>query len=276
MKNYSIAFSPCPNDTFIFDAMIHKRLKSYDDNWDVHLMDVEALNKNAANQVFDVTKLSFAAYAFASKNYRILGAGSALGKGCGPLIISKNKLNFNDLSNAVIAIPGKYTTAHLLMSMFVKECKGKVEMLFSDIEEAVLLGKVDAGLIIHENRFTYAAKGLYKVADMGALWEEKTGNPIPLGCIAVRRDLPEIEMNAIENQIKASVLHAFSFPEDSTPYVKLHAQELSEDVLQQHIGLYVNDFSIDLGTDGRNAILELFSEGQKAGILPEINFPVFV
>lgn len=276
MKNYSLAFSPCPNDTFIFDAMIHNRLKDFNDRWDVHLMDVEALNRNAADKVFDVTKLSFAAFAFVSKNYRILAAGSALGRGCGPLIISKNKLDFSDLKDAVIAIPGKYTTAHLLMSMFVKECKGKVEMVFSDIEEAVLSGKVDAGLIIHENRFTYAAKGLHKVADMGALWEEKTGNPIPLGCIAVRRDLPADEMKAIESQIKSSVQHAFAFPDDAKPYIKLHAQEMSEDVQQQHINLYVNDFSIDLGTEGRSAIEELFAEGQKAGILPELVQPVFV
>jgi 1,4-dihydroxy-6-naphthoate synthase len=267
MKNYSLAFSPCPNDTFIFDAMIHGRLADYKDTWDVHLMDVEALNRNAANHMFDVTKLSFAAYAFVSNHYRILAAGSALGRGCGPLIISKVPMNIDDLKDAVIAIPGKHTTAHLLMSMFVKECKGKVEMLFSDIEEAVLSGKVDAGLIIHENRFTYAAK---------ALWEEKTGNPIPLGCIAIKRSLPQEEMKVIENQIKNSVQFAFSYPELSKPYIKAHAQEMSEEVQQQHINLYVNDFSIDLGTEGRNAISELFNEGQKAGILPELVHPVFV
>lgn len=276
MKKYSIAFSPCPNDTFIFDAMIHHRLKDFDDTWDVCLLDVEALNRSAANQTFDVTKLSFAAYAFVSQYYRILSAGSALGRGCGPLIISKKPMTISDLKAAVIAIPGNYTTANLLMSMFVPDCKEKVEMTFSEIEEAVLSGKCDAGLIIHENRFTYASKGLHKVADMGALWEEKTGNPIPLGCIAVRRNLPEEEMKAIENQIKASVQYAFANPNDSRAYVNLHAQELSDEVQQQHINLYVNEFSIDLGTEGRNAISELFKEGQKAGILPEINYPLFV
>ncbi len=276
MMNYSLAFSPCPNDTFIFDAMIHGRLSDFDNSWDVHLMDVEALNRNAANQMFDVTKLSFAAYAFVSQHYRILAAGSALGHGCGPLIISKSPMSLGDLNDAVIAIPGKHTTAHLLMSMFVKEFKSKVEMLFSDIEDAVLSGKVDAGLIIHENRFTYASKGLHKVADMGALWEEKTGNPIPLGCIAVKRSLPQEEMEVIENQIRKSIQFAFSHPEVAKPYINLHAQEMSEEVQQQHINLYVNDFSIDLGTEGRNAISELFSEGQKAGILPELVHPVFV
>ena len=177
-KSYTIGFSPCPNDTFIFDAMINNRLPQ-NEGWNPHLLDVEALNKNAAVGLFDVTKMSFAAFAFVSDKYQILNAGSALGRGCGPLIISKSPLTLEELKDKTIAIPGARTTANLLMSIFVPECKAKVEMLFSDIEEAVLSGRCDAGLIIHENRFTYQQKGLFKVADLGELWEQKTGLPIP-------------------------------------------------------------------------------------------------
>ena len=270
-KKYTIGFSPCPNDTFIFDAMIHNRL--YENNsWTPHLLDVEALNKNAAEERFDVTKMSFAAFALVSDKYQILNSGSALGRGCGPLIISKVPLTLEDLKYKTFAIPGARTTANL----FVPECKAKVEMVFSEIEEAVLSGRCDAGLIIHENRFTYQQKGLFKVADLGELWESKTGLPIPLGCIAVKRSLSEEEKNKIDTIIRASVEFAFANPEASKDYIAQHAQEMNSVVQQQHIDLYVNEFSVTLGQDGKKAIETLFNEGFKAGMIPEILEPIFI
>jgi 1,4-dihydroxy-6-naphthoate synthase len=274
-KSYTIGFSPCPNDTFIFDAMINNRLPQ-NEGWNPHLLDVEALNKNAAVGMYDVTKMSFAAYAFVSDKYQILNAGSALGRGCGPLIISKLPLILEELKDKTIAIPGARTTANLLMSIFVPECKAKVEMVFSDIEEAVLSGRCDAGLIIHENRFTYEQKGLFKVADLGELWEQKTGLPIPLGCIAVKRNLSEEEKKHIDDLIRNSVEYAFQNPTASKEYIAHHAQEMDPAVQQQHIDLYVNDFSVTLGVDGKNAIQTLFNEGKKSGLLPGVIQPLFV
>ena len=274
-KNYTIGFSPCPNDTFIFDAMIHNRLQ-VNDAWTSHLLDVEALNKNAAEERFDVTKMSFAAYALVSDKYQILNSGSALGRGCGPLIISKSPLSLEDLKDKTIAIPGSRTTANLLMSIFVPECKAKLEMVFSDIEDAVLSGRCDAGLIIHENRFTYEQKGLFKVADLGELWEKKTGLPIPLGCIAVKRSLSEEEKKNIDDLIRNSVEFAFQNPIASKEYIAYHAQEMDPAVQQQHIDLYVNEFSVTLGVDGKKAIMTLFNEGFKSGIIPQVSEPIFI
>jgi 1,4-dihydroxy-6-naphthoate synthase len=274
-KSYTIGFSPCPNDTFIFDAMINNRLPE-NETWNPHLLDVEALNKNAAVGLYDVTKMSFAAFAFVSDKYQILNAGSALGRGCGPLIISKSPLKLEEFTDKTIAIPGARTTANLLMSIFVPECKAKVEMLFSDIEEAVLSGRCDAGLIIHENRFTYEQKGLFKVADLGGLWEQRTGLPIPLGCIAVKRSLSEEEKKHIDDLIRHSVEFGFQNPTASKEYIAHYAQEMDTAVQQQHIDLYVNDFSITLGVDGKNAIQTLFNEGKKSGLLPDVIQPLFV
>jgi 1,4-dihydroxy-6-naphthoate synthase len=274
-KNYTIGFSPCPNDTFIFDAMINNRLQ-VTDAWTPHLLDVEALNKNAAEERFDVTKMSFAAYALVSDKYQILNSGSALGRGCGPLIISKSPLSLEDLKDKTIAIPGSRTTANLLMSIFVPECKAKLEMVFSDIEDAVLSGGCDAGLIIHENRFTYEQKGLFKVADLGELWEKKTGLPIPLGCIAVKRSLSEDEKKHIDDLIRQSVEYAFNNPDASKDYIAQHAQEMNSEVQQQHIDLYVNDFSVNLGDGGKKAIMTLFNEGFNAGVIPNVVERIFI
>jgi 1,4-dihydroxy-6-naphthoate synthase len=255
--------------------MINNRLHA-NYEWESHLLDVEALNKRAADESFEVTKMSFAAYTFVSDKYQILNAGSALGRGCGPLIISKSPLTLEDLKYKTIAIPGARTTANLLMSIFVPECKAKVEMVFSDIEDAVLSGRCDAGLIIHENRFTYQQKGLFKVADMGELWEKKTGLPIPLGCIAVKRSLSEKEKNKIDSLIRQSVEYAFNNPDASKEYVAQHAQEMNSEVQQQHIDLYVNDFSVNLGDDGKKAIMTLFNEGFNAGVIPNVSEPIFI
>lgn len=239
-------------------------------------MDVEALNGKARMQVLDITKLSFNAYAFVSEQYQILNSGSALGRNCGPLLISKRKIAFDEIADLQIATPGKYTTANLLLSIFAPQAQNKTEMVFSDIQEAVLTGTVDAGLIIHENRFTYQQKGLLKIADMGELWEQHFHTPIPLGCIAVRRSLPEAEKKMIEAAIFESVNYAFANPNASRAYIQLHSQEMSEEVQQQHIKLYVNDYSINLDEEGQQAIRKLFAEGHKAGLLPKLTEPLFL
>ncbi len=272
---YTLGFSPCPNDTFIFDALVHQRFPS-PLRVTTQLLDVEQLNEKARKKELDITKISFNAYAFVSEHYQILQSGSALGRNCGPVLISKKKYGFSEINNLRIAIPGKYTTANLLLSIFAPDAINKIEMIFSAIEDAVLSGKSDAGLIIHENRFTYLQQGLLKIADMGELWEQNFHAPIPLGCIAVRRSLPEIEKKMIEEAIFESVSYAFENPHASRAYVQQHSQEISEEVQQQHIKLYVNDFSIDLGEEGQQAIRKLFAEGQKAGLLPLLNEPVFL
>jgi 1,4-dihydroxy-6-naphthoate synthase len=272
-----IGFSPCPNDTFIFDALINKNLQP-EIMAEAFLADVDELNKNAIVGKLEVTKLSFGILAAVSEQYQVLDAGSALGFGCGPLLISRESIEATaeKINPLKIAIPGKSTTANLLLSMAFPDALSKEVYVFSDIEEAVLSGKVDAGLIIHENRFTYQEKGLHKIIDLGAYWEERTGLPIPLGCIAVKRSLPEIEKRAIGAAIRKSVETAFANPEGTMDYVAAHAQEMQEEVMKQHIALYVNEFSISLGEKGRAAINRLMAEGEKAGLLPSIFQPLFV
>jgi 1,4-dihydroxy-6-naphthoate synthase len=200
----------------------------------------------------------------------MMDSGSALGRNCGPLLISKRTIAPEEVAdgNIKIAIPGKYTTANFLLGVAFPEAKNKVEMLFSQIEDAVLSGAVDAGLIIHENRFTYASKGLRKIIDLGEFWETKTGHPIPLGGIAMNRRFSTDEIAKVERLLRRSVEYAFANPEDSMPYVKAHAAEMDEAVMKKHIDLYVNSFSVSLGTEGRNAVNELFSRGQSAGAIP--------
>lgn len=273
----SLGFSTCPNDTFIFDALVHNKT-AHPFQLELNLADVDELNIWAQNQRLDISKISFGAYPSISKNYQILDSGSALGFGCGPLLISKNKqLDLNKIPNDFkVAIPGLKTTANLLLSICLPQIKNKKVMLFSEIEDAVLHGDVDAGLIIHENRFTYQLKGLSKLADLGELWEKRTGYPIPLGCIAVKRTLPEGEKLRIQNAIKESIEFAFNNPSESKNYITQHAQELDPEVVQQHIDLYVNKFSISLGEEGAKAIEMLFEEGIKAGIFEKPVMPIFL
>ena len=272
-----IGFSPCPNDTFIFDALVNNKLED-SESLDVYMADVDELNRKALNADLDITKLSFGVLAEASNQYQVLDAGSALGFGCGPLLISKNPISpdASEINHLKIGIPGKTTTANLLLSMAFPEAKNKVVMLFSEIEEAVLSGKIDAGLIIHENRFTYHERGLNKIIDLGEYWEKRTGLPIPLGCIVVKRSLPENLKKAIGNSIRNSVEFAFANREGTMQYVSEHAQEMSQDVMKQHIALYVNEYSISLGEKGRAAIERLMLEGKNAGLIPEVSEPLFV
>ncbi len=253
-------FSPCPNDTFMFDALVNGRIDTTPFVFDPVMADVEALNQMALRGDLDVTKLSFGVYPQVQKEYLLLDAGSALGEGCGPLLVAKANMNQSELADKTIAIPGLHTTAWLLMQQFFPEVTNVEAMLFSDIEEAVISGSVDAGLVIHESRFTYAARGLHLVADLGDLWEHKMQMPLPLGGIAVRRSLPTAHITAINQMMQLSVQYAFDHPQASADFVKAHAQEMDPQVMQQHIKLYVNDYSLTLGAAGRDAVMTLLAK----------------
>jgi 1,4-dihydroxy-6-naphthoate synthase len=241
--------------------------------------DVETLNQKAFKGELDITKLSYHAYAYLTKVYHLLNAGSALGNNCGPLLICKNG-NTSDLrsplSHLKIAIPGKYTTANFLLSLAFPDAKNKTEMVFSEIEDAVLNGEADAGLIIHENRFTYQEKGLKKIMDLGEYWEELAKAPIPLGGIVIKRDLPDELKLKVDRVLRRSVEYAFAHPEASRDFVRAHAQEMSEEVMYRHIALYVNDFSVDLGTEGRRAVKLLFDKAVELGVIKKIEEEIFV
>ena len=253
----TLGFSPCPNDTFMFDAMVHHKVDTEGLTFEVLMQDVEALNKDAFVSKLDVTKLSFNAFTRLTDSYRLLKSGSALGRNCGPLLICKKGSAIDSTSK--IAIPGEYTTANLLLSIAFPEMTNKEEVLFSDIESLVLDGTFDAGLIIHENRFTYHERGLQKIKDLGEFWEEEKQLPIPLGGIVVKNTLPlEVQLK-IQRVLKKSIQFAFDNPESSSDFVSKYAQEMSPDVMKQHIDLYVNSFSLDLGKEGEMAVETLFS-----------------
>jgi 1,4-dihydroxy-6-naphthoate synthase len=276
MHTLSLGFSPCPNDTFIFDALIHSKIYTEGLSFSPVLDDVETLNRKAIVGELDITKLSYAAFTTVSETYQLLTAGSALGKGVGPLLISLKDFKVPEREIKTVAIPGKHTTANFLFSIFYPGLKNTQEMVFSDIEEAVLSGKADAGVIIHENRFTYEKKGLRKICDLGQKWEEKTGQPIPLGGIAIRKALSEEIKLKVNRAIRRSVEFAFSNPESSSEYVQMHAQEMDEAVRKMHINLYVNNYSIDIGPEGREAIETMFRMAQEAGSICNVPERIFV
>jgi 1,4-dihydroxy-6-naphthoate synthase len=274
----TLGFSPCPNDCFMFDAIVHRRIDLDGLEFDVRLADVEALNKDAFAGDADVTKLSFHAYAYCVSNYVLLDAGSALGRNCGPLLISKRTISADEVAagHLRIAIPGKYTTANLLMGLAFPAAVDKTELVFSAIEPAVACGHYDAGLIIHENRFTYEQRGLKKIIDLGEFWEGQTGAPIPLGGIVIRRRLPDEVKHSMNGVLRRSVEYAFAHPQASLPFVREHAQEMSEDVMYRHIDLYVNDYSVDLGPEGRRAVELLFERGRAARTVPPVAENLFL
>ncbi len=250
----SLGFSPCPNDTFMFAALVHGWIDTDGLAFRVRMEDVETLNTLAEREELDITKLSFHKGLSLEDRYGLLSSGAALGHGCGPLIISRYPMAVDDLDHARVALPGIWTTAHLLFQLFFPGVRQKSFHLFSTIEDLVLSGQVDAGVIIHENRFTYEAKGLHKVVDLGETWETKTGYPIPLGGIFAAHRLNPSLRSAIEKLVRQSIQFAFAYPDRVMPYVRQYAQELQEDVIQSHIRLYVNDFSLDLGPEGHAAI----------------------
>ncbi len=266
----SLGFSPCPNDCFMFDAIVNRRIDLEGLEFSAHLADVEALNKAAFAGDADVTKLSYHAYAFCSRDYVLLDAGSALGRNCGPLLISKRAVSRSEVAGGglKIAIPGKYTTANFLLGLAFPNAQDKTELVFSAIEPALMEDRFDAGLIIHENRFTYEAKGLKKIIDLGEYWEEETGAPIPLGGIVIKRSLSTDAKQRVNRVLRRSVEYAFAHRTASLDYVREHAQEMSEEVMYKHIDLYVNEYSVDLGQEGRRAVELLFEKAAATGIIP--------
>lgn len=262
----NIGYSPCPNDCFIFDALVHNKIDTGGYVFNPILEDVETLNKWAFEERLEVTKLSYHAFIYVAKFYSLLNSGSALGFNCGPLLISKNNFaSIKDIKS--VAIPGKNTTANLLLSLALPQLKNKTELIFSEIEEAVLDEKVDAGLIIHENRFTYQDRGLKKIIDLGEYWDGLIKAPIPLGGIVASKKLDLKVRKDISNLISESVKYAFANPTESIEYVKKHAQSMSEDVMQKHIQLYVNEFSVGLGNDGTKAVKLLFDKAKDLGLI---------
>ncbi len=274
--NFSLGFSPCPNDCFIFDALVHKKIDTHGIEFTVVMEDVEALNNRAFKQELDVTKLSYHAFIYLTQHYALLNSGSALGFNCGPLLVQSSKFKVEDIDKATIAIPGKYTTANFLLSLAFPNARNKKEILFSDIEGAVLSHQVDAGLLIHENRFTYEEKGLEKIIDLGEFWDSLIHAPIPLGGIVVKKSIDTKLQKTIDSLIKQSVEFAFANPESCMDFVKQHAQEMSEDVMKKHIALYVNNFSVDLGTVGQEAIQLLFDKAIETKLIEGVAPQIFV
>jgi 1,4-dihydroxy-6-naphthoate synthase len=273
----SLGFSPCPNDCFMFDAMVHGRIDCEGLEFSVRLADIEALNASAFACEADITKLSFHAYAYCADDYVLLDAGSALGRNCGPLLISRRECSAAEVASGGlrIAIPGKYTTANFLLSLAFPAATNTVECLFSEIEDGVLDGTFDAGLIIHENRFTYADKGLKKIIDLGEFWESETGAAIPLGGIVISRRLPPETRARVNRVLRRSVEYAFANRTASLPFVRAHAQAMSDEVMYKHIDLYVNDYSVDLGAEGRRAVAVLFDRAKRSGVIPALREDLF-
>jgi len=284
----TLGFSPCPNDTFIFDALIHHKIDTEGLDFEVFFDDVETLNQKAMRGELDITKLSYHAFAYVADKYVLLDAGSALGFGVGPLLISDVEISISDLENnqirnstseirnPTIGIPGKYTTANFLLGLAFPNATNKVELVFSDIENAVLDGRIDVGLIIHENRFTYQDKGLKKIIDLGDYWEKQTGCAIPLGGIVANRRLSVEVQHKINRVIRRSVEFAFENPKSGLEFIRSHAQEMSEAVMYKHIELYVNKYSVDLGTEGKKAIRLLFDTAREKNIIPQIEEELFL
>ncbi|WPQ62922.1 1,4-dihydroxy-6-naphthoate synthase [Chitinophaga sancti] len=255
----TLGFSPCPNDTFIFDAMVNNKIDTKGLQFNTRLEDVETLNKWALEGKLDITKLSYGVLPKVLHQYELLNSGSALGRGCGPLLIAKKPIDKENIKDCKIAIPGINTTANLLFSTAFPEAQNKEILVFSDIENAVLDGRVDAGVIIHENRFTYQQRGLVKIIDLGEYWESTTGSPIPLGGIVIRKSLPAELKQQVDQLIHDSLQESFKHYPILSPFVTSHAQEMEESVMRQHIELYVNDFSLDLGEAGRAAVDRLMA-----------------
>lgn len=272
----TLGFSPCPNDTFIFDALVNGKIDTHGIEFEVVHADVEQLNRWAMEGKLDITKLSFHAFAYCIDKYVLLNSGSALGNNCGPMLISKTPKTTNEINTARIAIPGKMTTANFLLGILYPEAQNKTEYIFSGIENAVLNDEVDMGLIIHENRFTYQDKGLHKVTDLGEEWETKTDHPIPLGGIVIKRNVDKETQLRVDGLIRKSIEFAFENPESSKEYVKQYSQEMDDAVVAQHINLYVNQYSVSLGIEGRHAIDTMFEIGQKNRIIPNTDYPLFL
>ncbi len=267
---FTIGFSPCPNDTFIFDALINRRIDTGDIEFEAVLEDVQTLNQWAKEGKLDITKLSFGVLPLVLQEYNLLNSGSALGMGVGPLLITNAANQNKEIENQLIAIPGENTTAHLLFSLKYPEAKNKIFVRYDEVEDFVLEGK-GLGVIIHENRFTYEAKGLVKITDLGDYWEQQTGVPIPLGGIVMKQNISQEMQQRVSDLIKRSIEFSYSHYPAVSEYVKMHAQEMSEDVMRKHIDLYVNVYSLDLGEQGHKAVAklqEVYDETHTASEVP--------
>jgi 1,4-dihydroxy-6-naphthoate synthase len=268
LKTLTLGYSPCPNDTFIFYALVHGRIDTGDLQFREILEDVESLNRMARNAELDVTKVSFHAFGYLREDYCLLRAGGALGKGCGPLVVARTDCGMQDLRGRKIAIPGSLTTAFLLLQLYEPEFRNNIIVMpFNQIINAVKTGDVDAGLIIHESRFTYQTAGLKKIIDLGEWWEETTSLPIPLGGIIARRKLGTEIIRKIDKYLRVSIEYAFSNRQEPQAYIKQHAQEPDDEVIKKHIDLYVNQFSLDLGDDGMHSVRELFRQAEEKGLI---------
>ena len=277
----SLGYSPCPNDTFIFYALVHGKVPAGGLSFREELADVEALNQKALKKLLDVSKISFHAYCHLREDYVLLRSGAALGRGCGPLVVAREPVAPEDLQRKLkdmrIAVPGGLTTASLLLSLYGPALRENMEpMLFSDIMPAVKEGRADAGLVIHEGRFTFGNYGLHCLLDLGRWWERETGRPIPLGGIVARRDLGDGTTRAVQEAIRRSVRYSLQNPAEASAYIRGHAQEMEDNIIQSHIGLYVNDFTLWLDDDGEEAIEELFRRAEKAGLAKPGSKPIFI
>jgi 1,4-dihydroxy-6-naphthoate synthase len=273
-QQLTIGYSPCPNDTFIFYALVHGKVHVPGIEFREQLADVETLNRMALEGSLDITKISFHALGHLREQYALLRSGSALGRGCGPLIVAKPGTRFEDIKKGVIAIPGQLTTASLLLRLLDPTIGNTVVMAFDRIMNAVVKGEASAGLIIHESRFTYPLYKLEKLLDLGAWWEKHSGLPIPLGGILGKRSLGRDILLSIEAGIRDSLHYANAHPDEVLRYCKQHSQEMDETVMKNHIDLYVNDFSLDLGQEGLAAVRRLFDEAEASGIIPRSDKPL--
>ncbi|MES2003125.1 MAG: 1,4-dihydroxy-6-naphthoate synthase [Bacteroidota bacterium] len=269
----SLAFSPCPNDTFIFDALVNQKIDTEGLEFDVVLEDVQTLNEWAKQGKLDISKISYGVLPLVLDQYIVLHSGGALGKGVGPLLITKNEVQSKrNINQMRIAIPGVNTTAHMLFSLAYPYATNKSFLVFHEIEDAVLHGKADAGVIIHENRFTYQDKGLTKIKDLGEYWEETIKVPIPLGGIVMKRSFEPALQSKVDRLIRKSLEYAFAHYPLLTGYVQEHSQEMSEDVMRKHIDLYVNNYSLNLGEDGKKAVIKLLEVSQQLNGSDNLNY----
>ncbi len=276
MQNLTLGYSPCPNDTFIFYPLVHGLVGSPEFGFSERLEDVETLNRLALKGELDITKISCHLLGFIRKEYCLLRSGGALGRGCGPLVVSRRFTRMGELKGRRIAVPGRYTTAYLLLRLFDSELDNIIFLPFHEIMGAVANGEADAGVIIHESRFTFSDHGLTKLLDLGDWWENETGHPIPLGGIVAKRSLGEETVAILERMLRASVVYAFAHPGAADVYIRTHSQEMSDEVCAAHIELYVNRFSLDLGNEGEAAVTTLLCRAEAAGLVPSSTESIFL
>lgn len=263
----TFGFSPCPNDTFMFHGIASGIMQLENCDFSIQLHDVETLNQMAMKSHLDITKISFYAWLNVKNNYQLLNSGSALGHGCGPVLISKQNVKHDEIPRLRIVLPGKWTTAHLLFRLWAPEAVNKIFVDYGQIFDCLMSDVADLGVIIHESRFTFEKAGFKTVVDLGAWWENETKMPIPLGCIVVKNTVPDEIKKRLDVLIKNSIKYAMTNPNKSLPYIKKHAQETGDAILQKHIKTFVNDFSLDLGDKGNAAVKKLEDMARLAGVI---------